>query len=189
VLEHDLAWNGPDHRCLLVERRTLSADAVPPAGDRWVLALRFALRNTSGASLALESPGSHGRVGGGYGGFFWRLPRVDGRYTVCTNRGVGEEAAHGAVAAWLAWIAESGEPTRSFTLVAVPDDPATAADPWFVRLADYPGFGSALAWDRPLELEPGETATRGVRVLIVDGAGHDPAGLYDGLMTNRASDR
>jgi predicted dehydrogenase len=185
VLDHDLAWMGPDRRCRLVERRTLSAEAVRRSVDRWVLALRFALRNTSGAPLALQSPGSHGRVGGGYGGFFWRLPLVTGSYTVCTERGVGEEAVHGRVAPWLAWTAETADRGRSFTLLAAPDDLATAGDPWFVRLADYPGFGSALAWDHPLDLEAGETVTRSVRVLVVDGAGHDPTGLYDDLIESR----
>ena len=31
-----------------------------------------------------------------------------------------------------------------FTVAIAPLDAVTARDPWFVRVADYPGFGSAL---------------------------------------------
>jgi hypothetical protein len=42
-------------------------------------------------------------------------------------------------------------------------------DPWFVRVARYQGVGSALAWDRPLVLEPGQEREVAVRVAFYDG--------------------
>ncbi|MGH9137393.1 MAG: PmoA family protein, partial [Acidimicrobiales bacterium] len=185
LIGHTLAWMGPDHQCRLVEERTITAQPVGGATDRWVLGFRFALRNVSGRPLALGSPGSNGRVGGGYGGFFWRLARAAGRREVCTDRAVGEQAVHGQVAPWVAWTQHGREPAGpgdgAFTLMVAPADGQTAADPWFVRLADYPGIGSALAWDEPVVLAPGEIAARSVRALVVDGTGHDLGDLYDQL--------
>ena len=45
----------------------------------------------------------------------------------------------------------------------------TAADPWVVRAASYPGVGSAIAWDSPAMVSPGATQTRTVRVAVADG--------------------
>ena len=46
--------------------------------------------------------------------------------------------------------------------------PAEAQDPWFVRMAEYPAVGSALAWDRPVTLAAGESVVRSFTVWIVD---------------------
>jgi hypothetical protein len=203
-LVHDLAWMTPEQRCLLIERRSI---AVRPAldgngraaTDRWILEVGFDLRNVSGRRLELGSPGSHGREGGGYGGFFWRLPPLRGRVDVRTEKATGERDVHGEVAPWLAWSHDDSghsadddaglDPRRdrhggSFTLVAGAD----AADPWFVRVEQYPGFGSALAWDRPVVIAPGESIRRAVSVNIADGADHDPAALYDELDRPREAD-
>lgn len=184
-LAHELAWIAPDHRCLLAERRTIAAEEVPGATDRFALTVRSTLHNVSGRPLRLGSPGSNGREGGGYGGFFWRLPEVTGTVTIRTERASGEEAVHGTVAPWLEWIHDDAG-GGAFTLVAAPGDALTADDPWFVRLADYPGFGSALAWDRPVLLAPGATTTRSVVTLVADGADHDPAALAAELQSVRS---
>jgi predicted dehydrogenase len=180
-LDHDLAWMSPDHRCLLVEQRSICAAAVDGKPDRWILEFRFALRNVSGREVSLGSPGSHGRSGGGYGGFFWRLPRSAAGSEVCTDRAIGEERVHGSVAPWIAWTGRDSDGDGAFTLVIAPGDEAAAADPWFVRMADYPGLGSALAWDHPVTLGPADNTTRCLRALVVDGADHDPAALYEDL--------
>ena len=61
-----------------------------------------------------------------------------------------------------------------------PADAATRADPWFVRVGDYPGVGSQLAARAPVVLAPGAALTRGLRTLIADGvlddAGRGPLG-------------
>jgi hypothetical protein len=149
----------------MVEARTVAVHSVGP--DRWALQLRSTFRSTAGRAVELGSPGSNGRDGGGYGGFFWRLPPCGADARVWTDSAEGEEAVHGAVAPWLAYQAVAdGEP---FTLVAAPGTPETAADPWFVRQSGYPGFGSALAWDRPLTIEPDQSVIRELRVLVIDG--------------------
>jgi hypothetical protein len=53
----------------------------------------------------LNSPGSKGRIGGGYGGFFWRFPACD-NVEVFTSAARGEDEVHGSVAPWVAWSAD-----------------------------------------------------------------------------------
>ncbi len=131
--------------------------------------------------MLLGSPGSNGRPQGGYGGFFWRLPKV-GDATIWTpgSRG-GEDAVHGSVAPWLAWSGTfdagpaggashvAGDPglghPATLVFLAAPQAP----DPWFVRHSATPGVGLSLAWDAPVATEPGRPVKRTVTVLIADG--------------------
>lgn len=158
-LDEGLRWLGADGTVLLTERRRVRVRAVE-AG--WELALTTTLANATGAPLRLGSPATNGRTGAGYGGLFWRLPpAVDAR--VHTADGEGEEQVHGSVAPWLAWSERGPEP---FTLVLVGTGPP---DPWFVRMAGYPGIGCQLAAVDPVELPPGGAVTRGLRALVADG--------------------
>jgi hypothetical protein len=59
--------------------------------------------------------------------------------------------------------------------VFAPADAATRADPWFVRVTDYPGVGSQLAALSPVLLAPGAALTRGLRTLVADGTLDDAA--------------
>jgi hypothetical protein len=154
-------------RPLLDEHRTLRW--WQPAGEpaTWVLDLAFSLSVAGAEPVRLGSPGSHGRAGGGYGGFFWRLPPVD-ELQVRTPDATGEADVHGRVAAWLGAQLRVGADRAS--LLVRPTDPVSAADPWFVRVAGYPGLGAALAWDTPVTVEPGRPLRRGYRVVIADGA-------------------
>jgi Family of unknown function (DUF6807) len=55
------------------------------------------------------------------------------------------------------------------TIVIAARGAAEADEPWFVRVRDYPGIGSALAWDRPVVLAPGAVLHRRFDVVIADG--------------------
>ena len=77
----------------------------------------------------------------------------------------GEDRANGAVLGWVA--ARSADHTLVF---GAPD-----GDPWFVRAREYPGVGTAFAWDAPLPLPRGATMRRSLRVAVLDGR-PDPAG-------------
>ena len=68
-----------------------------------------------------------------------------------------------------------GSGAAPFSLVFAPADAATRADPWFVRVSDYPGVGSQLAAPAPLVLAPGAALTRGLRTLVADGLLDDAA--------------
>ncbi|SNS26097.1 Methane oxygenase PmoA [Geodermatophilus saharensis] len=166
-VDERLRWLVPGGEVVLTERRRLRAR---PAGPGWELGIGTALTNVSGRALALGSPATNGRAGAGYGGLFWRLP-PGGAPSVRTADREGEEAVHGSVAPWLAWR----DPGAGFTLALTGTDAATRADPWFVRVRDYPGVGWQLAARRPLVLPPGETVTRGFRALVVDGVLDDAA--------------
>ena len=121
--------------------------------------------------VTLNSPGSKGRPGGGYGGFFWRFPECARRRGVHREARGGDEV-HGSVAPWLAWSADfAAGPGQSgpATIVVAGAEAAAAGEPWFVRVSDYPGLGSALAWDRPVSLQPGDVLSRRFTIAIADG--------------------
>ena len=161
MLTERLAWAGPDTSVLLDETRRWSWAAIDPS--TWLLTLNFTL--TARETLVeLGSPGSNGRPEGGYGGFFWRLPPVSGA-NLHTADAVGEAGVHGTTSPWLAVDAQFGGGDATLVFLAAPEAP----DPWFVRLAGYPGVGLSLAWEHPVVLEPGSSLTRTVRVLVADG--------------------
>ncbi|MFF1253372.1 DUF6807 family protein [Pseudarthrobacter sp. NPDC058329] len=161
-LQETLSWNGPDGAPILVENRTWTWSGV--SSSAWRLSLDFALSPASDRPVNLGSPGSNGRLEGGYGGFFWRLPNCDGA-TVWTPAGAGETKVHGSVTPWLAWAGKF--PDGDATLVFVAAEGST--DPWFVRVDGYPGVGQSLAWDTPVIAEPGTPVQRSITVFVADG--------------------
>ncbi len=171
LTEH-LSWNGPDGAPILTEQRTWTWAAVGPSV--WRLSLDFALSPAGNQPVSLGSPGSNGRVGGGYGGFFWRLPACSGA-KVWTPSVAGESAVHGSVTPWLAWSGGftagtfDGGPRQSGAATLVFVAAADSTDPWFVRADGYPGVGQSLAWDAPVIAEPGAPVRRSVTVFIADG--------------------
>jgi hypothetical protein len=176
----ELAWVDGRGGELLRERRELRwgpADgATSSAAGVWVLDLSFTLSIPPAADfdiVTLGSPGSNGRDAGGYGGFFWRLPRTD-MLAIRTPDAAGEADVHGTDADWLAVSLTAGG--HSATIVVTPTDQRTAADRWFVRSSGYPGFGSSLAWDEPVEVARSRPVHRGFRAVIADGP-WDPADL------------
>lgn len=172
-----LRWDAHDGAALLTEERTLAAERVPEdtAHDgAWRLTLHTRL--TAARDVSLGGPGSNGNTGGGYGGLFLRLAPCTGA-TVFTPGAEGEDAVHGHAAPWVAWSARFGDGgtgdgprgeggEAGVVIAAAPEAPA---DPWFVRLAGYPGIGSALAWERAVELAAGGTLERTFRFWFVDG--------------------
>jgi hypothetical protein len=175
--QEQLSWVGPDGSPVLREQRGWRWAAV--GNSAWKLTLDFTLESATGRPVLLGSPGSNGRPQGGYGGFFWRLPKV-GDATIWTPEARGEDAVHGSVTPWLAWSGTfdagtsgaaqaTGDPglghPATLVFLAAPQAP----DPWFVRHAGYPGVGLSLAWDRPVATKPGRPVHRTVTVLIADG--------------------
>jgi predicted dehydrogenase len=168
-LRQTLRWVGPDGAAVLSEQRHWRYDAVGPSV--WKLTLDFELAPAGPEPVALGSPGSNGRDNGGYGGFFWRLPPThDAR--VRTADAEGEDAVHGTVAPWLAWsgvFGADGTPGSGDEATLVFLTSPQAPDPWFVRLAGYPGVGLSLAWDRPVLATRENPVRRTVAVLVADG--------------------
>jgi hypothetical protein len=163
----ELRWIGHDGSLQLRETRAISWSALDERS--WKLTFDTALSTDSHAEL--NSPGSKGRIGGGYGGFFWRFPACED-VEVFTTEARGEDEVHGSVAPWVAWSADfAAGPGVSgpATIVIRAPDASAAGEPWFVRVSSYPGLGSALAWDRPKLLPAGQVLRRCFDVAIADG--------------------
>lgn len=165
-LAHTLSWKTIDDRVLLAERRTISCRLL---NDAWALDIEFTLTNATGHRVTIRSPASHGRIGAGYGGFFWRAPTGASPVRVFAPSGEGVEAVHATRSPWIAVTCHSDH-GRPWTLTFAGGDPRTRDDQWFVRTRDYIGIGSALAWDQPLVLAEGEPVTRRVVTVISDGS-------------------
>jgi Methane oxygenase PmoA len=157
-----LHWLAPGGELLHTERRRVRAR---PAERGWELEVVTTLRNAPGRPVRLGSPATNGREGAGYGGLFCRLAPA-GNPQVRTAAAVGEDAVHGSGAPWLAWT------DRDVTLGFARTGEAPA-DPWFVRVADYPGVGLQLAAREPVTVDG--AVTWGLRVLVADGVLDDGA--------------
>ena len=150
-----LAWQDPDGKTLLSERRTVTA---APAPGGWRLTFAYAL--SAETEVTLGSPATNGRTGGaGYGGFFWRL--APGAAHTFTDRRDGEEVVNGSAEPWLAVTVD-----QAYTLVfeGLGDD-----DRWFVRTGDYVGVCAALAFQHPRVIAAGQRLERRLTVLVADG--------------------
>ncbi|WP_166982601.1 DUF6807 family protein [Paramicrobacterium fandaimingii] len=166
--EQQLTWVGPDESVVLREDRTAAWREI---GDQaWFLDVDITLTPPADADVVLGSPGSKGRSGAGYGGLFWRLPDCRNA-TVFTHDRDGEDAVNGTRSAWIAWSAEflaqpGGTGEATLVLIALDEN----RDPWFVRLAGYPGFGSAVAWDSPTTVPAHVGLHRSYSAIVADGA-------------------
>jgi hypothetical protein len=159
-LVHELCWVGGDGRPLASEERSITVR--PVAAHAWLLVVGFALRSGIGTALTIDSPGSRGRAGAGYGGFFWRAPA--GLDRVAAFGGEHNGDVHGSREPWVVLTGnQPGGP--AWTLVFV----AGETDPWFVRSADYAGVCSAIAWDKPLVVAADGVLSRKMSVLVADG--------------------
>ncbi|MEU8384417.1 PmoA family protein [Streptosporangium sp. NPDC048865] len=150
-----LDWTGPDGTVLATEERTLLARALP---DAWALEFAFTLENRTGEPLSIQSSACKGRTGAGYGGFFWRAPKDSPGLDVLAEGASGERAVHGSLSPWLALTCDA------WSLLFVQ---TAGLDPWFVRVAEYPGVGPALAWDAPLTVP--DRLERAITVVVADG--------------------
>ena len=162
----ELSWITRSGVEVLAERRTIAARAIDD--ECWALELAFELTNIGASPLTFASPATNGRSGAGYGGLFWRAPGSSTGVRAFSPHGCGADAVHGTTSRWLALtgIADDG---RGWTLVFLPTDQTTSADPWFVRTDGYPGVGSSLAWATPLTVAASAGITRSFAVLVADG--------------------
>ncbi|ROP74004.1 DUF6807 family protein [Curtobacterium sp. PhB115] len=156
----ELVWRGPDRRVVLHEDRVLRWSATPTG---WELTWSSSFRAPGEHPVHLGGPGSNGRVGAGYGGFFWRFPSCTD-VTVRTAEAEGEAAVHGSVSPWVEWTATFDEGPAIVRIEALDH-----RDPWFVRADEYPAVGSALAWREPALVRPGVPLVRSFRATITDG--------------------
>lgn len=170
-LSSRVQWRAHDGSGLLDEQRHLGSYALPgPRG--WGLRWRSRLRPVADP-VTFTSPANRGRLGAGYGGLFWRLPHAD-EVQVLVEGGRGEAAAHGSRSPFV--IIQRRHGTTWSSLLMVQDEEAQGRlDPWFVRISDYIGTGSSLAWDAPRRLDRGAHLDVVVRTAVFD----HPVGVDD----------
>jgi predicted dehydrogenase len=157
-----LEWLDPHGVPLLAEERTVAAVPLDQSGC-WALDFTFTLTNLTDAPLMIKSSATKGRAGAGYGGFFWRAPGSATHRGACGAGADGADGLNGIVAPWVAMWGRAAN-MRYWTLVFAQPD---SADPWFVRVKEYPGVGLSLAWDQPLPLRT--SLTRHVITVVADG--------------------
>ena len=157
-LTDDITWYDEQGRPQLIERRQLRGAL---AEDGWRLEWHSVLTARYGP-IRIDSAATTGRPNAGYGGIFWRLPSAD-TTTVLSSAGEGEEAAYGSLSPWLAFVQHRGDVVTTLLLVQPGD-----VRPWVLRSSKYVGAGPALAWDRPLNLQPNQDLTLSLTALLLD---------------------
>ncbi|MCK9792795.1 PmoA family protein [Isoptericola sp. 4D.3] len=166
LLLDTVRWDDEHGNPLLDEQRRLGARIL--GDDGWALEWRTTLHASHGP-LEIRSPATNGRPGAGYGGVFWRAP-ISQRTVVLSETGEGEELAHGSTSPWVAFVQHHHDPytqDRPTTLLLAQTSPPRH---WFLRAAEYPGAGPALAWDAPLVVPAGGTVETGIVAALVDRA-------------------
>lgn len=163
-LRSQVRWRTHDGDDLLLEERSLGAFLLPHHHG-WGLTWGSRLHADAGA-LHLTSPATRGRLGAGYGGFFWRLPGAD-ETRIVVDRGQGESAAHGSLSPFLVVQRRHGNAWTSL-LLAQDEQAQGRIDPWFVRASDYIGVGTSLAWDQPRDVPAGHTLQVRLHAAILD---------------------
>lgn len=169
ALRQQLDWQGPHGDSVLTEARELTWR--PLSSTEWLLSVDITLEAASRQPVILSSPGAKGRTGAGYGGLFWRLAACSD-VDVFTTSASGEDSVNGTRAPWIAWSAHfEADPAHlgDATVVLLADNTTAAADPWFVRCRDYPGIGSAVAWDHPAIIGPDNRLRRRYLAIVADG--------------------
>ena len=88
---------------------------------------------------------------------------------------------NGAVAPWAAVSAEFLHGPGATGPATIALQTLDSDDPWFVRLAEYPGLGTAIAWDAPTTVPAGDGLRRRYRAIVADGilSASEVTGLLD----------
>lgn len=160
----EVRWRTHDGTELLLEHRRISAFLLPEH-QAWGMTWTSRLDADRGA-VHLTSPATRGRHGAGYGGLFWRLPGAD-ETRILVREGQGESLAHGSCGEWIVISRRHGAEWTS--LLMVQDEKAQGRiDPWFVRLMDYVGVGTSLAWAEPREIPASTSLDVRVRAAVLD---------------------
>ncbi len=156
-----LDWVGPDGTVLAGEERTLTAR---PVADAWALDFAFTLTGKTAEPLVIQSSACKGRVGAGYGGFFWRAQdslRPGGLHRRGVRRGGRARQRHALAGADLGHLEPGVRPDRRAR-------PLVRARRRISRRR--PGAGLGEAADRPGPPEPGDHRRGRRRWLTADQA-------------------
>ncbi|GAB3604970.1 PmoA family protein [Conyzicola nivalis] len=156
-IEEMLQWTAQDGALLFTEKRRLTVRA---SDDSWSLLFETVMRNASGETLSIGSPGTEGRENAGYGGLFWRGPQsMEGGEVLAEGDG-----GMGSRGAWMAYSAEAATVVMT-DRAQNPRHPT----PWFARSDEYAGLCPAPFFTEPLDAPAGAKVRFGYTVVIADG--------------------
>jgi hypothetical protein len=163
VVRQELDWLASDGALWFHERRGLRLSLVDGG---WSLVFSTAMRNVSGATVAIGSPTTAGRPNAGYGGLMWRGPRsfTDGEVLLPT--GTGGDELMGCRSPWLAYRGRHDGHGRTSTLAFVAERPVM----WFVRATPFACVCPAPFFAAEVPVEPDETLRLTYAVVIADGS-------------------
>jgi hypothetical protein len=163
-IEEMLQWTAQSGALLFTEKRRLT---IRTADDAWSLLFDTVMRNASGETLSLGSPGTEGRANAGYGGLFWRGPAGMERGDVVAAVGpVAESDAMGSRGDWMAYSAEAA----TVVMTDHPGNPRHPHTEWFVRTDEYAGLCPAPFFSEALDVGAGEKVRFAYTVVVADGA-------------------
>lgn len=160
-----VAWLSRSGRQLATEQRRIEYLHHPEPAT-WSLSL-FSVLVPAGDAKRLEVSSSavKGRTGAGYGGIFWRFPKVTGHPSVLCESGRGADATHGSLSRWLSISMVIDGALVSVVLAQEPD----RLLPWFIRAEGYLGAGPSVAWKQPAVVDHASPLKLALHAVIHDG--------------------
>ncbi|WP_432544817.1 DUF6807 domain-containing protein [Kineococcus sp. SYSU DK002] len=172
---HRLRWTTQRGEQVVAEERTLGFRLVDDA--TWALTFSTAMKNVSGAGIAIGSPTTAGRDNAGYGGLFWRGPRSFTDGTVLAPQGDGGDELRGQRAAWMGFTGRHDEVDAASSLVFVDaaDNPRHPPQ-WFVRSEQFAAVCPAPFFSEELPFAAGSTLRFRYAVVIADGSAEGSRG-------------
>ncbi|MEV0097169.1 PmoA family protein [Streptomyces sp. NPDC050738] len=168
-----LSWHPYDGEHWADEARRIDIHDLDADAGSWALTWSSAITNRREVPLVFGSPTTQGRELAGYTGLFWRGPRAfrEGRILAPHDEGPG---LMGQQAPWLAYTGEHDGADGHATLLFVhaPENDRAGQHPshWFVRNDPFAAVAPSFAFFDDLVLAPGETLTRGYRIVVADRA-------------------
>jgi len=170
-IEEMLQWTSQAGALLFTEKRRLT---IRTADDTWSLLFETVMRNASGETLSLGSPGTEGRANAGYGGLFWRGPAsMECGEILAAGGPIAENDAMGSRGEWMAYSAEAA----TVVMTDHPGNPRHPDTQWFVRTEEYAGLCPAPFFSEALDVAAGEKIRFAYTVVIADGVS-DPGRAF-----------
>lgn len=159
--EQQLSWMSARGEKWFHEKRTIGIKVLSELDPFWVLDWIMHFENVSGRILRLGSPATEGRTGAGYTGLFWRGAQEfqsalagdskDDSVSFPPANYNGTSSTYLSI--WVRGVGQQSDMSLSFWK----DNRDTFPIQWFVRAQEYPGVAFSFAFDKAVEVAPGET--------------------------------
>jgi hypothetical protein len=160
VAEQQLSWMSAQGEKWFHERRNIDINVVSETDPFWTLDWIMHFENVSGRTLRLGSPATEGRAGAGYTGLFWRgapeFQQAVAGDDFSESIDFPPDDFNGSMADYVAlrYPGYNQPPLMSISFFKSSAD--TFPIRWFVRAQEYPGVAFSFAFDKAVEVAPGE---------------------------------